>query len=394
MFDAIIVGAGFSGAVLAERLASAGQSVLVVERRRTVGGNCHDERDKNGILVHTYGPHLFHTDDEEVWQYLSRFTRWDPYQHHVEAVIDGKAVPLPFSFDTLHEVFPESMASRLEEKLLAHFDYNTKVPILELKKIDDPDLQQLADFVYEKIFLHYTMKQWGKKPEEIDGAVTARVPVYIGRDRRYFQDRFQGVPSEGYTKLFETMLDHPNIHLLLNTAAQDVITLHEDGTIDAFGAPFAGRVIYTGMLDELFGYAHGELPYRSVRMDFATMPVAEGENYQSAPTVNYPCNYDFTRITEFRQIHPAPSVRGVTTILREYPQGYERGKNTAYYPIFTDEARKAYELYLADAKKYKTLLLAGRLADYRYYDMDDAVRHALSVLPPSLRGDGPEGRGE
>ena len=379
MFDTIIIGAGFSGAVLAERLASAGKSVLVVERRRTIGGNCHDERDENGILVHTYGPHLFHTDDEGVWQYLSRFTRWDPYQHHVEAVIDGNPVPLPFSFDTLHEVFPESMAARLEEKLLAHFDYNTKVPILELKKIDDPDLQQLADFVYEKIFLHYTMKQWGKKPEEIDGAVTARVPVYIGRDRRYFQDRFQGVPSEGYTKLFETMLAHENIHLLLNTDAHDVLTLHDDGTIDAFGASFSGRVIYTGMLDELFGCVHGELPYRSVRMDFQTMPVADGATYQSAPTVNYPCNYDFTRITEFRQIHPVPNVKGVTTILREYPQEYRRGKNTAYYPIFTDEARKAYELYLADARKYKTLTLAGRLAEYRYYDMDDAIRRALGL---------------
>ena len=383
MFDTIIIGAGFSGAVLAERLANAGKSVLVVERRRTIGGNCHDERDENGILIHTYGPHLFHTDDEEVWQYLSRFTRWDPYQHHVAAVIDGKPVPLPFSFDTLHDVFPERMAARLEEKLLAHFAYNTKVPILELKKIDDPDLQQLADFVYEKIFLHYTMKQWGKKPEEIDGAVTARVPVYIGRDRRYFQDRFQGVPSDGYTKLFEKMLAHENIHLLLNTSSSDILTLHDDGTIDAFGAPFAGSVIYTGMVDELFHYAHGELPYRSVRMDFATMPVASGAHYQSVPTVNYPCNYDFTRITEFKQIHPCPQVKNVTTILREYPQPYERGKNTAYYPIFTPEAQKAYEAYAEDAKKYKTLCLVGRLAEYRYYDMDDAVKRALQLTPPA-----------
>ena len=376
MFDHIIIGAGFSGAVLAERLASAGKSVLIVERRRTIGGNCHDERDGSGILIHTYGPHLFHTDDEEVWTYLSRFTQWDPYQHHVEAVIDGKAVPLPFSLDTLHEVFPEAKAARLEEKLLAHFAYDTKVPILELKKIDDSDLQQLADFVYEKIFLHYTMKQWGKKPEEIDGAVTARVPVYIGRDHRYFQDRFQGVPSAGYTQLFKNMLAEKGIHLMLNTAAQDVLTLHDDGTIDAFGAPFSGTVIYTGMLDELFGYVHGELPYRSVRMDFQTMKV---DRYQHAATTNYPCNYDFTRITEFKQIHPCTAAQGVTTLLREYPQAYERGKNTAYYPIFTDEAKKAYDAYAEDAKKYKTLLLVGRLAEYRYYDMDDAVRRALDL---------------
>ena len=376
MFDIVIIGAGFSGTVLAERLANAGKTVLIVERRRTIGGNCHDHRDPNGILVHDYGPHLFHTDDEVVWQYLSRFTRWTPYQHHVEAVIDGKAVPLPFSLVTLHEVFPVSMADRLEEKLLVHFGYNTKVPILELKKIDDSDLQQLANFVYEKIFLHYTMKQWGRKPEEIDGTVTARVPVYIGRDRRYFQDRFQAVPQDGYSVLFQNMLDHPRIKLLLNTSAQEILSL-EDGTIYLFGQPFAGEVIYTGMLDELFGFSHGALRYRSVRMDFETLPVS---HYQSAPTVNYPCNYDFTRITEFRQIHPVPGFVQATTILREYPQPYVRGENTAYYPLFTPEAQDAYQAYAKEAASYPHLHIIGRLADYRYYDMDDTVRRALNLF--------------
>ena len=371
-FDTLIIGAGMSGAVIAERLASAGKKVLVVERRRTVGGNCYDRRDENGILVHQYGPHLFHTDDAEIWQYLSRFTQWDPYQHHVRAVINGKAVPLPFSLDTLHEVFPASMADRLEAKLLAHFDYDTKVPILELKKIDDEDLGQLADFIYEKIFLHYTEKQWDKKPEEIDGAVTARVPVYIGRDQRYFQDRFQGVPHEGYTQMFEHLLAHENIKLLLNTSAEEVLKLGADGTLEVFGQPFNGDVIYTGMVDELFGFAHGELPYRSVRMDFQTMPVA---HYQSVATVNYPNTYDFTRTTELRQIPPCE--RQVTTILREYPQAYVRGENTAYYPIFTDEAKAAYAKYDEAAKAYPHLHLIGRLAEYRYYDMDDAVRRAL-----------------
>ena len=376
MFDIVIIGAGFSGAVLAERLASTGKTILLVERRRAVGGNCHDHRDESGILVHDYGPHLFHTDDEEVWQYLSHFTQWTPYQHHVEAVIDGKAVPLPFSLDTLHEVFPASMADRLEEKLLAHFAYNTKVPILELKKMGDPDLQQLADFVYKKIFLHYTMKQWGKTPEEIDGAVTARVPIYIGRDRRYFQDRFQAVPKDGYTVLFQNMLDHPCIKLLLNTSAQEILTL-ANGEIRLFGQPFAGEVIYTGMLDELLGFSHGELSYRSVRMDFETLPVA---HYQPAPTVNYPCNSDFTRITEFRQIHPVPEAVPATTTLREYPQPYVRGENTASYPLFTQEAQEAYSAYAREATRYPHLHIIGRLADYRYYDMDDAVRRALDLF--------------
>ena len=183
----------------------------------------------------------------------------------------------------------------------------------------------------------------------IDGAVTARVPIYIGRDRRYFQDRFQAVPKDGYTVLFQNMLAHPCIKLLLNTSAQEILTL-ANGEIRLFGQPFAGEVIYTGMLDELLGFSHGELSYRSVRMDFETLPVA---HYQPAPTVNYPCNYDFTRITEFKQIHPCTAAQGVTTLLREYPQEYRRGRNTAYYPIFTDEARKAYESYLSDAKNIK-----------------------------------------
>ena len=360
-FDTFIIGAGMSGAVVAERLAHAGRRVLVVERRRTVGGNCYDRRDENGILVHQYGPHLFHTDDEAVWKYLSRFTQWDPYQHHVRAVIHGKAVPLPFSLDTLHEVFPQSLADRMEAKLL-------------LKKMDDEDLGRLADFIYENIFLHYTEKQWDKKPEEIDGAVTARVPVCIGRDQRYFQDRFQGVPSKGYAQMFERMLAHENIKLLLNTSASEVLTLGADGTLEVFGQPFDGEVIYTGMVDELFGFAHGELPYRSVRMDFQTMP---GAYHQPAATVNYPNNYDFTRITEFRQIHPCESE--ATTILREYPQAYVRGENTAYYPIFTDEAKAAYAQYAEAAKAYPHLHLIGRLAEYRYYDMDDAARRALDL---------------
>ena len=191
MFDYIIVGAGFAGAVIAERLANEKNAkVLVVEQRKNIGGNCYDYRDENGIIVHKYGPHLFHSDDEEVWNYLAKFTEWDVYQHHVKACIDGKHVPIPFNLETLYEVFPSSMAQRLEDKLLANFKYNTKVPILELKKNEDNDLQYLADFVYEKIFLNYTMKQWGMKPEEIDGAVTARVPVFIGRDSRYFNERF------------------------------------------------------------------------------------------------------------------------------------------------------------------------------------------------------------
>lgn len=374
MFDVVIVGAGISGAVTAERFASDGKKVLLIERRRQVAGNCYDERDDNGILIHKYGPHLFHTDDAQVWQYLSRFTDWQIYFHRVKAIVDGQAVPLPFSLETLREVFPKSLATRLEAALLKNFEYGQRIPILELKKSADTDLQFLADFVYEKIFLHYTEKQWGLSPEKISGAVTARVPVLIGRNENYFGDRFQAMPKRGYSELVKNLLDHKNIKLLLNTDFHEVMALRGD-EIFLFGRKFDGRLIYTGQLDELFDKKFGALPYRSLDMRFETI---DAENFQSAPVVNYPNNFDFIRITEFKQIHPAKSLR--TTILREYPQAYVAGENEPYYPLFTDEARAAYEKYFAELSRFKNITAVGRLAEYRYYDIDDAVKRALESV--------------
>lgn len=376
MFDTVIIGAGFAGAVLAERIATKqNKKVLLVDKRQHVGGNCYDYKDDNGIIVHKYGPHLFHSNIRQVWEYLSQFTEWDIYQHQVLVCIDGKSVPIPFNLNTLHEVFSESMANRLEEKLLAEYDYNSKVPILKLKQSEDKDLQFLADFVYEKIFLHYTMKQWGMKPEEIDGAVTARVPIFVGRDNRYFNDKYQGVPKKGYTGIFNNMLNHHNIKLMLNTSAKEILELTNDGGIKLFGMPFDGKVIYTGLLDDLFNYEFGELPYRSVNMVFESI---EKKDYQKSATVNYPCNYEFTRITEFKKIHYADVPN--TTILKEYPQEYKRGINTPYYPIFTEDNQAMYKKYADKAAEYKQLVLVGRLAEYRYYDIDDIVERALWVF--------------
>lgn len=374
MFDVVIIGAGFAGAVLAERLASQqNKKVLLVDKRQHVGGNCYDYKDDNGIIIHKYGPHLFHSNLRHVWDYLSQFTEWDIYQHKVLACIDGKPVPIPFNLNTLYEVFPDSMARRMEEKLLDEYEYNSKVPILKLKQSTDKDLQFLADFVYEKIFLHYTMKQWGMKPEEIDGAVTARVPIFIGRDNRYFNDEYQGVPKKGYTDIFNNMLNHPNIKLMLNTSAKEILEL-TDGKIKLMGMPFDGKVIYTGLLDDLFDYKFGELPYRSVDMRFESIPK---KDYQDAATVNYPNNYEFTRITEFKKVHYADVPN--TTILKEYPQPYKRGENTPYYPIFTEKNQEMYGKYADEAKKYNQLILVGRLAEYRYYDIDDMVERALQI---------------
>jgi len=224
MFDYIIVGAGFAGSVIAERIAKVlNKKVLVIEKRNHIGGNCYDYKSKEGIIIHKYGPHLFHTNNKDVFDYLSNFTDWQIYNHKVLAFIDGKKVPIPFNFNSIELLFPKPLAEKLINKLLEKYPYGSKVPILELKKENDKDLKFLADYVYEKVFKNYTAKQWGKRPEEIDPNVTARVPIFIGRDDRYFNDRYQVVPIDGYTKIFERMLSHPNIKLMLNTDFREVI---------------------------------------------------------------------------------------------------------------------------------------------------------------------------
>lgn len=375
MFDYIIIGAGFAGSVLAERIATQlNKRVLIIEKRNHIGGNCYDEKDVNNILIHKYGPHLFHTNNKEVYTYLSQFTEWNLYQHKVQAMVDGEKVTIPFNLNTIYNVFPESLAKKLEEKLLQNYDYNSKVPILELKKSDDEDLQFLADYIYEKIFLHYTAKQWGMKPEEMDSAVTARVPVFIGKDERYFNDSYQVLPKEGYTKLFEKMLNHKNIKLMLNTDFDEVCSL-KGNKVFFMGQVFHGKLIYTGQIDTLFNFKFGPLPYRSVDLQFETV---DKSYYQEVGTVNYPNDYTFTRITEFKHLHPIESNK--TTILKEYPQAFIQGKNTPYYPIFTEDNQNKYNEYLEHAKQFENILLVGRLAEYKYFDMDDIVEHALEVF--------------
>ena len=381
MFNYLIIGSGFAGSVIAERIANVlNEKVLIIEKRNHIGGNCFDYRDKNGIIVHKYGPHLFHTNNKKVFDYLSNFTDWNIYHHQVLAFIDGKKVPIPFNFNSIKQMFPETLANRLIEKLLKKYKYGSKVPILELKKENDTDLKFLADFIYEKVFKNYTAKQWNKKPEEIDPEVTARVPVFIGTDNRYFNDKYQAIPTEGYTKIFENMLNHPNIKLMLNTDYKEVIDIDfENKKIYFFGQEFKGKLIFTGMIDELFNYKFGELPYRTLDLRFKTV---EKEKFQEVATVNYPNNYDFTRITEFKHIHPVKTDK--TTILYEYPKEYKKG-DTPYYPVFTPENRQIYNKYREYAQDFESIILVGRLADYRYYDMDDIVEKALDVFEEKIK---------
>jgi len=382
MFDFIVVGAGFAGTVIAERIANVlNKKVLIIEKRDHIGGNCYDYRNKDGIIIHKYGPHLFHTDYKEVWDYLSKFTEWDLYQHKVLAFIDGKKVPIPFNLNTIDQLFPQNLARTLQRKLLKRYSYDSQVSILELLKEQDEDLQFLAKYIYEKLFKNYTAKQWNMKPEEIDSTVTARVPIYINRDDRYFRDKYQGVPKEGYTKIFKRMLKTRNIKILLNTDFKEVLKFDIiNKKIYFCNQEFRGKIIFTGPIDELFNYRFGELSYRSLDFQLETL---EMEFYQEVAVVNYPNNYDFTRITEFKHIHPVKTEK--TVILKEYPKAYKSGKDIPYYPVLTKANLEKYNAYKELAKKFNNLVLVGRLAEYKYYDMDDIIKRALEVFEEKIK---------
>lgn len=369
-FDWLIIGAGYSACVLAERIATQlEQRVLIVEKRNHIGGNAYDYYNEHGHLIHKYGPHIFHTKSKEVWNYLSGFTEWRPYYHQVLGVVEGKKVPIPFNLNSLYQLFPPHYAEKLEGLLLENFGFGKKVPILQLKESTSGDLAFLADYIYDNVFLRYTQKQWNLKPEELDNGVTARVPIYISRDDRYFQDPYQAMPKLGYTSMFQRMLDHPNIKVLLNTDYREVM---EDVSFN--------RAICTGPIDAFFDYAHGEMPYRSIDFRFETL---NQETYQEVGTVNYPNDYDITRITE--QKYLTGQVSPKTTIVREFPQAYIPGRNDPYYPIPRAENRDRLSLYLNDAKKLKgTVLFAGRLGDYKYYNMDQAVVRALGIFEKEI----------
>ncbi len=368
-YNNIVVGAGFSGAVIANLIADKlNQKVTVIDKKDHIAGNSYDYRDNNGIMIHKYGSHIFHTNNEKVWSYLKQFTDFSTYMHEVVGNLDGIEAHIPFNFNTLYQVFPQTMAKRMEEKLLKVFEYNKKVPILEFQKQDDEDLRYLANYVYEKIFLNYTTKQWGVSPKDVDGAVTARVPVYLSKDNRYFQDKYQGIPLEGYTKVVEKILAHPNIKVILN---KDFAEYKKENLELVKNS----RIFYTGSIDEFFDYKYGQLPYRSVNFKFETY---DREFYQSHACVNYPNNYDFTRIHEYK--HYLQDKSDKTVIAKEYSEFFELGKNERYYPIASEENTELYKKYLADASEMRNVYFLGRLGDYKYYNMDQAVARAIELF--------------
>ena len=381
-YDYIIVGCGFAGSVIAERISNVlNKNVLIIEKRNHIGGNCYDYKDENGIIVHKYGPHLFHTDNKNVFEYLSKFTDWHFYEHRVLAYVDGKKIPIPFNLNTLYFIYPNSKAKKIEEKLISKYGRGKKISILEMMKENDKDLKEVAMFVYDKIFKNYTAKQWGLKVEDLTPEVTSRVPIYIERDNRYFQDLYQFVPLEGYTKIFENMLSNKKIKVILNKDFKELIKIDFNKKKIYFdNKEFKGKLIYTAMIDELFDFKYGRLPYRSLDLKFETI---NKKYYQEAASINYPNDYDFTRITEFKHIHPVNANK--TVILKEYPKSYYPKTDIAYYPVFTPDNMKLYLKYRGEADKFKNLLLVGRLAEYRYYDMDDVVKRALEVFEEKIK---------
>ncbi len=356
MFDFLIVGAGFAGSVLAERLASQlDKRVLIIDKRPHIAGNMFDHYDDAGILVHKYGPHIFHTNSRDVFTYLSQFTEWRPYEHRVLASVDGQFVPIPINLDTVNRLYGLNLTSFELEEFFASVAEKRE----QVRTSEDVVVSKVGRDLYEKFFRGYTRKQWGLDPSELDASVTARVPTRTNRDDRYFTDTYQAMPLHGYTRLFERMLDHPNIKIMLNTDYREI-----EGVI-----PYR-EMIYTGPIDAFFGYCYGKLPYRSLEFRFETLDRPE---FQPTGTVNYPNEHPYTRITEFKyltgQEHPK------TSVVYEIPCA----EGDPYYPVPRPENNEIYRRYRALTELTTGVYFVGRLATYKYYNMDQVVAQALKT---------------
>ena len=366
MFDYLIVGAGFSGSVLAERIATQlNRKVLIVDKRDHIGGNAYDYYNDHGILMHKYGPHWFHTNDKPVFDYLSGFTDWHFHFHRVRSYVDGMLVPIPINRDTLQLLYGMNMQSANE---VQDFYDSVKVSINSPTNSEEMITSQVGKELFNKFFKGYTIKQWGIEPKDLAASVTGRIPVRTNRDDRYFTDTYQGLPKHGYTEMFKKMLSNRNISIMLQTDYRtiiDQVRYH--------------KMIYTGPIDSFFDYEFGKLPYRSLRFEHETF---NQEKFQDFQQINYPNEYDFTRIVEWK--HATGQKSDFTTISREYSLAADKGMEK-YYPIPREENHRIFNRYKEEANKLENVIFCGRLADYKYYNMDQVVARALNIFEKKIK---------
>jgi len=363
MFDYLIVGAGFAGSVLAERLATQmNKKVLIIDKREHIAGNAFDYYNNDGILIHKYGPHIFHTNSKDVFEYLGRFTEWRPYEHKVLGSVDGQLVPIPINLNTINALYGLNLNSSEVEAFFA----SRAEKVAGVKTSEDVVVSKVGRELYEKFFRGYTRKMWDLDPSELDASVTARVPTRTNRDDRYFTDTYQAMPLHGYTNMFQNMLSHRNIKIMLNTDYKEIIDI----------IPYR-NLIFTGPVDEYFNYCYGKLPYRSLEFKFETV---DREVFQPTGTVNYPNDQLYTRITDFKYL--TGQKHSKTAIVYEYP----KAEGDPYYPVPRPENAELYKKYQQLAASMKNTYFVGRLATYKYYNMDQVVAQALTTFKKIMQG--------
>ncbi|MBR6199849.1 MAG: UDP-galactopyranose mutase [Spirochaetales bacterium] len=376
-FDIIIVGCGITGSVIAREYAEKGKKILILERRNHIGGNMYDYVDKSGVLVQQYGPHAFHTKKLELYEYMTRYAEWQDYKLTCGAVINGKYTPTPFNFQTIDVFFSADKAKSIKEAIVAEYPNQEFAPVLELLNHKNHLIHEYADFLFKNDYAPYTAKQWGISPNEIDPIVLRRVPVRFNYNTGYFDDEFQIMPKKSFTDFFRNLLNHKNIKVCLGENSKDWLKLNsESKEILINGKPFLGKVFYTGAIDELFDFKYGVLPYRSLRFEWK---IANEKSFQNAPVVAYPQENGFTRITEYTKL-PLQDDSDKTVYAVEYPLPYKAGtKNEPYYPVPTEESQTMYQKYKSESEKYQNLYVCGRLGDFKYYNMDNALERALEI---------------
>lgn len=377
-YDYVVVGAGLAGGIIARKLAEEkGKRILIIERRNHVAGNTYDYVDEHGVKVQKYGPHVLHTNSEEVYKYITQFCRPVPYRTKCEAIINGISTPSPFNFKTIDQFYSEDEAEQLKDKLLQYYNNRPFVTVVEMLNCEDDQIRGFAEFLFDNDYKLYTAKQWNLDPSEIDPSVLKRVPIVLSYGDTYFYDKYEFMPQEGFVELYERILNHPNITVKLNVEALDHLFIDDNKKCILYDNEKI-NIVYTGAIDELFNYKYGVLPYRSLYFDFQSL---ETNSFQNVSIVAYPQVEGYTRITEYTKM-PIQDCGGWTCVAYEYPVPYDRnaeGGREPYYPVLTENSSKMYSKYKKYADKFDNLTLCGRLAEFKYFNMDQVILRALEI---------------